>query len=989
MALEKTCLQRLFKEQAHRTPAELAVVGQEGEKTYFDLDRESDALGAYLRQHGVLPNDRVGIFMETCPDYVTSSIGALKAGGAFMPLAMESPDNLLKSILEEAKPKLVITKQRHLSRLGSSLNIQVLLIDTDDTWRDASEHQPAINSMHDLAFVPYTSGTTGNPKGVMQTHGALISSYFGRYKFSSYRTGDRVACNIFFTWEFLRPLLKGGTVYIIPDDVVFLPRTLTKFISDNRITEILFTPSLLRGVLNDSKSLPAKLETLRVVWLNGEVVSGILKEQALSILPTTARLFNTYSISEAHDVCTLELASAPLNQADFCPVGLPMDGVEVKVLAENGSDLNDFGTGELYIGGEGLARGYLERTDLDQQRFFLVNGERYYATGDVAEIDPQGFVTVIGRNDSMVKIRGYSVYLGGIEETLKKHCEVLDAAVTVEGQDESDRWLVSYVVRKPDSSWLVDSNSATSRDLRNLLERFLPHYMVPSRYVELEALPINQQTGKLDSKALPSPKNVKARRHDTVMPIEQASSSEGRALMRELWGEALGIDARALESDWDFFDLGGNSLSGLGLTLGIEQAFDVKLQGSEVYEYRTIDKLVSFLANGDAIMNNNMSLSDDAEIGADIVPPHKGEWVRLSEASNIFVTGATGFLGAFLLDELFRFTRSDTKIYCLARENAQADSAGDRVLDTLKFYGLSSQDRKDRIVTVAGDLTKSKFGLDEEEYCRLAQEVDLVFHCAASVNYVYSYDTIKPHTVGGTTEVIKFACYSKTKSLLYLSSNGIFPGGDSVPYLENNEIDGFAERMDGGYNQAKWVAERMVWSAVSRGLPVCLIRPGNIGHHSVTGVLNPNDFQTLIIKSCLQVGCAPIAPDWFFEMTPVDFLAAAIARFSDDSSHLGQVYNVVQQDPVRAEDVFTRMQDVGLVAELVPMSEWRSRLQTVADSANDVELKLLSQSLDSVEGYLTDTSIYDISRFNEASAKMGLNSPNVDVDYVTMFLRRQ
>ena len=991
MALDQTCLQRLFKDQAERTPTELAVVSQEGEKTYRELDRESDALGAYLRQRGVLPDDRVGIFMETSSDYVVSCIGVLKAGGAFMPLALDSPEILLRTILEEARPKAIITKKRYFSRLNSYADGNLLLIDTDCTWRDMVEPQPPAVSRHNLAFVPYTSGTTGDPKGVMQTHGAMTSSYFGRYNFSSYQPGDRVACNIFFTWEFLRPLLKGGTVYVIPDDVVFLPRSLTRYISENRITEILFTPSLLQGVLNsaDTEALRADLESLRVVWLNGEVVSGHLKEQALAALPSSARLFNTYSISEAHDVCTLELRSASFDATDVCPVGLPMVGVKVRVLREDGADLKNVGTGELCIGGLGLARGYLERADLDQQRFFHMDGERYYATGDVAEIDTQGMVTVIGRNDSMVKIRGYSVYLGAIEETLRKHCGVLDAAVTVEGKGETDQWLVTYVVRKPGSTWRVDANSATSRDLRILLERFLPHYMVPSRYVELEILPINQQTGKLDRKALPRTRQANACRRGKVIPVEHASTPEGLAMMRDLWGEVLGIEADALNGDWDFFDLGGNSLSGLGLTLGIERAFDVKLQGTEVYDCRTIDKLVTYLVNRGSIMNTKASLAEDARLDPSIVPATVGKGIRLSEASKIFVTGATGFLGSFLLDELLRSTDPDTKFYCLARGNAQANSANDRVVEALRFYGLPTQGLQDRIVTVTGDLTRSQFGLPDEEYNRLAGEVDLIFHCAASVNYAYSYEAIKPHTVGGTTEVLKFACQTAAKPLLYVSSNGIFPGGDATPYLENNDIDGFADRMEGGYNQAKWVAERLVWSAVSRGLPVCMFRPGNIGHHSVTGVVNPNDFQTLIIKACLQVGSAPISPNWFFEMTPVNFLATAITKIADDPAHLGKVYNIVEQEPVPADHVFTRMQDTGLVADLVPLTDWRMKLQETADSEEDLELKLLAKSLDSVEGYLTDTSVYDISRFSEALPKLGLVPPVVDVDYVTMFLRSQ
>ena len=135
----------------------------------------------------------------------------------------------------------------------------------------------------------------------------------------------------------------------------------------------------------------------------------------------------------------------------------------------------------------------------------------------------------------------------------------------------------------------------------------------------------------------------------------------------------------------------------------------------------------------------------------------------------------------------------------------------------------------------------------------------------------------------------------------YISSNGVFPGGDDTPYLENNQIDDFVDRMEGGYNQAKWVAERLAWSAVSRGLPVCLYRPGNIGHHSGTGTVNPNDFLSMIIKACARLGCAPRAPDWFFEMTPVDFLISAITRMSDNPKHLGEVYNIVQQEPVPAD----------------------------------------------------------------------------------------
>ena len=179
-----------------------------------------------------------------------------------------------------------------------------------------------------------------------------------------------------------------------------------------------------------------------------------------------------------------------------------------------------------------------------------------------------------------------------------------------------------------------------------------------------------------------------------------------------------------------------------------------------------------------------------------------------------------------------------------------------------------------------------------------------------------------------------------------------------------------------------------MWSAVSRGLPVCIFRPANIGHHSQTGTLNPNDFLSLIIKACARLGCAPVAPDWFFEMTPVDFLVSAIMKIFDDPKHLGKVFNVVQQDPVSANLVFARMESHGYISDSIPLRDWKSRLEAAADREDDLELKVLVRSLDSVEPYLADTSVYDITQFTNALAEIGLTMPAVDADYVTRFLER-
>ena len=673
---------------------------------------------------------------------------------------------------------------------------------------------------------------------------------------------------------------------------------------------------------------------------------------------------------------------------DTCPVGYAMEGVELRVRPEDGSTVQRSGAGELLIGGKGVARGYLKRPDLDAERFVTLDGKRYYATGDLAEVAPDGMTTIVGRNDSMVKIRGYTVYLGAIEEMLRQHCDAADAAVIVEDLDETNKRLVAYVVRGPNATWKLDARSGASRDLRNLLERYLPLYSVPSHFIELDALPINQQTGKLQRKALPSLRNGASPAKRRTRLTENSTADERRAALRELWADTLELNLDDLEDDWNFFDLGGHSLAGMSLTIAIEESFGIELSGVEVYEYPTIGELAAYLENGGAGGEaTGATLTQDAQLDPEIAPQGNAKVTQLSEASSIFITGTTGFLGAFLLDQLVRSTGPDTTFYCLARETGEGASSN-RVLETQKFYELSSQAAADRIVTVSGDLTQPLMGLDGEKYSELAEKIDLIFHCAASVNYVYPYSASKPHTVGGTTEILRFAMTGKPKTLQYISSSGVFPGGDETPYLENNEIDSWVDRMEGGYNQSKWVAERLVWHAVSRGLPACMYRPGNIGHHSGTGTGNPNDFLLLILKACARLGSAPVAPDWVFEMTPVDFIVTAISRIADDPSHLGKVYNVIHQDPVPSEQVFGRMQQNGHIAERVPLAEWKSRLQETADQDDDLELKMLLRSLDSVEPYLTDTSIYDISKFTEAIAPYGLTMPNVGADYVTMFLEK-
>ncbi len=459
-----TCLHQLFQEQVERTPDAVAVVDGHQRLTYRELGQVTDALAGYLLAHGVQPDTSVGVLMEKSADYIIACMAALKAGGAYLPLDMAYPEVLLDKIVHETRSPVIVTKSAYRQRLDMALPSTVLCMDTETGWQGAAYDRDAVADigLDHLAYVVYSSGTTGEPKGVLAPHRGAVHSYFERYKISSYQPGDRVACNVFFVWEFFRPLLKGGAIYVIPDDIIYDPKPLVAFLAEHRIHEVLFTPSLMETVLNtiDRDVLRTALASLKVVWLNGEVVTTRLKQRALDTLPETVRLINTYSISECHDVASLDLRHSVDRASRFCTVGYPIDGITIRLLDEHLQPAPAGEAGELYIGGPCLARGYLNKPELTAERFVWHEGERFYRTGDVAFIHPDGDIEIRGRCDFMVKIRGYSIHLGAVETTLLEHPDVQSCAVVAQGAEGEDKRLVAYVVCDAQADWRIHAAPA-------------------------------------------------------------------------------------------------------------------------------------------------------------------------------------------------------------------------------------------------------------------------------------------------------------------------------------------------------------------------------------------------------------------------------------------------------------------------------------------------------------------------------------------------
>jgi amino acid adenylation domain-containing protein/thioester reductase-like protein len=1016
VSMKDLFLHELFEQQARRTPDAPAVVDPESALTYEELDRRAEHLAAYLRSVGVRPDELVGVYMEHCVEYVVACLAALKAGGAFLTLELAYPVSLLKDVIDDSEPRIVLTHEDYAERLPRGQARFCLEEGWEETIDDVSgSEQGAKPDLDNLVFVSYSSGTTGKPKGIANPHRAPVASYMWRFGISDYRPGDRVGCNVFFIWEVFRPLLRGATSYVIPDDVIYDPTALIDFLEAYRITETLMTPSLLQAVLSASgPDIGERLRDLRVLWLYGEVVTKSLARRALRLLPAT-RVLNGYSISETHKVAAGDVRELVDNPAaTHCPVGFPMDPDHLYILDEGQQPVPAGTPGEVYVGGDLLARGYVNLPERTAQRFLedpfsSKAGARMYRTGDKGRFLPDGSLEVLGRIDFMAKVRGFSIELGAVEAAIEKQLALRDCVVIAEGEEGEDKRLVAYLVPASDPSeygdlytgWNIDPGTGRSPEIRRRLQESLPHYAIPAVFVELEDLPLQDTTGKVDRKQLPSPPaRVTATTFDPAERAQALSAStprhEKEDLLVGIWQDVLRLEEGDVRPDDNFFDVGGHSLAAAQLLSSVDGAFGVRLSMRDFLESPTVAGMCAAIEARQQREGNGreadeerpaVDLRSEAVLEPDIAPEegNVGEAITLQNAWRVFLTGATGFLGAFLLDALL--SRTEAEIHCLVRPRKAVDAdPAAPIRANLQRYGLWQPGRAERIVPVVGDLSKSLLGMAEEDFHALARSLDLVIHNGAAVNLIYPYAGLKPANVNVTREVLRLACLYKTKPVHYVSTNGIFPPG--TPLCEEDvDLDALAEAREDGYGQSKWVAEKLVWEAAGRGLPVAVYRPGNISGHSTSGASNPRDFQGALIVESLRLGKAPQLDGWRMEMTPVDFVSHAICHLAGEPGALGEVFHLVDPNPVPAERVFAWLEELGYPLERLDYPGWLEALrESPEEDADDVAGSILGGAAS--ETYeLWDGNIYDDSNTRRALQGSGLRRPQIDASLIRNYVR--
>ena len=588
-AREFRCIHEEFAEVARRMGHRPAVICGERTLSYAELDNLSGRLAQRLRRLGVGPGALVGVCTERSVEMIVGMLGVLKAGGAYVPLDHTYPQERLAFMLDNAQAHVLLTRSSLAEKFNEYWGYTICLDAEEDEEEgaDAAEVGVPTASAENLAYVIYTSGSTGQPKGVAVPHRAVHNLIRGT-NFVTLDESDVVAqvSNISFdaaTFEVWGALLSGARLVIIEKDVALAPHALAAQLEAHCVTVMFLTTALFNHM---ARELPAAFRGLRHLLFGGEAVEPKWVREVLE-KGRPGRLLHVYGPTETTTFATWQEVTSVGEQAHLVPIGRPLTNVQIYLLDEHLRPVPVGVPGELYIGGCGLARGYLDTPVLTAERFIpdpfsSEPGTRLYQTGDLARFLPDGCIEFLGRSDQQVKIRGFRVEPGEVEALLSAHPHLAQAAVVAREDAPGDRRLVAYFVPK-------EGQTCGAGELRRHLAARLPAYMVPAAFVQLDALPLNAN-GKVDRRALPLP--------DEGRPeLETKFVAPRSAVERRLAGfyaEVLGLQTVGVEDD--FFDLGGHSLHATQVISRVRDCFNVELHLSQFFKTGTVAALASHLA---------------------------------------------------------------------------------------------------------------------------------------------------------------------------------------------------------------------------------------------------------------------------------------------------------------------------------------------------------------------------------------------------------
>lgn len=906
----------LFTASASAQPAAPAIVAADGTTTdYAELARETGALAAGLAGRGVRDGTPVAVLMPPSAELVATVTAILRAGGAYVILDADQPAERLGFALGDCGASLLV----HASGLdlaGIELPEGLETVDTAGLRRDTgAPPEGDRKTPRDTAYIVYTSGSTGRPKGVTLPETTLANLVHNQAILS----GDRRMTTLqymppafdVFTLEVFGTLCTGGTLVIPPAGARTDFEELARLMAEQRVERAYLPYVALRELAAALRSFAVDLPDLREVYVTGErlVVTEDLREMFRR--NPEARLINAYGPSEAHLVSEERLPADPDAWPALPSIGWVVAGVDAYVLSDaEAAQRAPFGVeGELCVAGPVVSPGYIglpEKTSRAMVPDPFVPGQLMYRTGDLVVLAADGRLHYRGREDDQVKIRGYRVEPGEVEAALERELEV-DAAAVIVVPAGADRVLHAF----------ARSDAPLPSDWRARLAAVLPEYMVPRQMTPVAEFPLTSN-GKTDRRALEAMLPAEPEPDGAAKGAPEAEWSSAEQAMADLWSQVLGH--RPAAPDSDFFEQGGHSLLAARLHRLAKERFGTGIGLSSLLSTPTVRGMAESLGGEDA---GPPDLRREARL------PHLAVSERRPpKDGRVLLTGATGFLGSHLLDELLR---SGRRVACLVRADDE-EQGRDRLRAAFGTFALDAS-RMDEVEVLPGDLARPHLGLGDEYETR-AREVDDVYHAAAHINFVLPYRTVKPTNVDGLRRLLEFCGVNRTP-LHVVSTLGVFPPDTPAGTVAEDSMPGDPASLGIGYSQSKWVAEQLARQAREFGLPVTVHRVGRVAGHSRTGACRHDDFFWLQMKGFAALGRYPddITKAPAVDLLPVDYVAKAIVRLSEEKPE-NQDWHLFHDRGLTWDEIIQAVRAEGHSVSPVPPADWMTALERQVEAEN-------------------------------------------------------
>ncbi|MEV5506706.1 amino acid adenylation domain-containing protein [Streptomyces orinoci] len=990
------CLPELFEERAAARPQALAARHGERTLTYGQLSARSSALAAHLLDRGVEPGTPVGVCGIRSLEALIALLGILKAGCAYVPLDEDLPPARLRAMAEDTGLRAAVL----LPGSAGPVRGLPICVDFGDVLDDAPKSfASAATSAADCAYVAFTSGSSGRPKPVAIPHRGVVRLVLSDRQLPPPGPGDGVLhayglSSDASTIEIWGALLTGACLVLADRAELLSAVALEELFRTRGVTVAYLTTSVFHLV---ARTRPQALAGLRFVSAGGEAMDPRLANEVLAACPGTT-VVNFYGPTECSVVATAYVLPRALpTEGAGVPIGRPFGATVCHVLRPDGSPAAPGEEGELYLGGDGLALGYPGDPRLTAERFrslpAVEPGGPLYRTGDRAVRRADGLLEYRGRLDRQVKLRGVRVELDEIEARLRAHPEVGEAVVELEAGA-----LTAYVTAARPGRPLPVSG------IRAHCAEWLPSQVVPA-LVAMDRLPVTNG-GKVDRtrlKALaPQPRNAGAPERGAVEPGAAGLGAGGLLeVLAEVWHQVLRV--RPLPQD-DFFLLGGDSLLAsetVTRTLAVLN-LDAALGSTLIRALlaaRTLEGFGAAVAGlrGGAAGLTRAAPPIDFERESDLgftLPPAQGPAPRPEDPRNVLLTGASGFVGAFLLDRLLRMTSA--RVHCPVRASG-TEHATRRVRNTLARYGLRL-DEADwrRVECFPADLTEPGLGLSQAHAAELFGGLDLIVHNAARVNFLYPYEELRAPNVEGTRTVVQLAAPRRIP-VHFISTVAVVAGFGTagVDKVDEDTPLAHADGLTMGYAESKWVAEELLRRAADQGLPVAVHRPYEVTGDRVNGACNTETAICSLFKTVAETGLAPDI-ELPMDFVPVDHLAESVVHIATRRPADGRVYHLTNPRPAMLSDVLDRMRAAGFTIRTLPYDRWVGELvRHVARNPTSATAPFVSLCVD--RSRKADISVKEmylkgvfpvLGRRNaeEALADSGLHCPPVDSALLDRYL---